>query len=95
MKGKGIGAVIKPRKNSVLNTRSDARRQEVDLYRSLGHQRWAEEKVYGRQVGRPERRHIPPSRGRSGSVLWLRKTMASAARELAAKAAIYNMLARM
>lgn len=49
LKGKGIDAVIKPRKNSTLSTRSDARRQEVDLYRCLGHQRWAEEKGYGRR----------------------------------------------
>jgi len=38
LKGKGIDAVIKPRKNSILNTRSEARRYEVDLYWNLEHE---------------------------------------------------------
>jgi len=92
LKGKGIGAVIKPRKNSVLNTRSDARRQEVDLYRSLGHQKWAEKKGYGRRWS-VETAYSTFKRAFGECVM--AKTMASAARELAAKAAIYNMLVRM
>ena len=46
---KGIDAVIKPKKNSILNTRSEARRYEVNLYRNLGHEGWAEVKGYGRR----------------------------------------------
>jgi len=71
LKGKGIGAVIKPRKNSVLNTRSDARRQEAACTAL-----WAIRSGQRRRAtaaGGPLRRHIPPSRGRSGSVLWPRR----------------------
>ena len=41
--------MIKPRKNSIMNTMSEVRRCEVDLYRALGHQKWAEEKGHGRR----------------------------------------------
>ncbi len=91
LKEKRIDAVIKPRRNSVLDTRSEARRQEVDLYRCLGHQKWAEEKGYGRRWA-VETAYSTFKRTFGESVM--AKTMANAARELAAKASIYNMLVR-
>ena len=89
---RGIDAAIKPRKNSILNTGSDARRCEVDLYRCLGHEKWAEEKGYGRRWS-VETAYSTFKRAFGEAVM--AKTMANAARELAAKAAIYNMLVRM
>ena len=91
LREKGIDAAIKPRKNSILNTRSEARRCEVDLYRCLGHKKWAEEKGYGRRWS-VETAHSTFKRTFGESVM--AKTMANAVKELVAKAAIYNMLVR-
>ena len=72
LRAKGIDVIIKPRKNSILNTGS-------------------EEKGYGRRWS-VETAHSTFKRAFGESVM--AKTMANAARELAAKAAIYNMLVR-
>jgi IS5 family transposase len=92
LRERGIDAAIKPRKNSVLETRSEARRQEVDLYRCLGHEKWAEEKGYGRRWS-VETAYSTFKRTFGEAVM--AKTMANAMRELVAKASIYNMLVRM
>ena len=89
---RGIDAAIKPRKNSVFSSRSEARRQEVDLYRCLGHKKWAEEKGYGRRWS-VETAYSTFKRAFGEAVM--AKTMANAVKELVAKASIYNMLVRM
>jgi len=92
LKGKRVDAIIRPRKNSIWSTRSDARRREVDLYRCLGHGKWAEEKGYRRRWA-IETAYSTFKRTFGESVM--AKTMTSAVKELAAKVAIYNVLARM
>jgi len=92
LREKGIDAVIKPKKNSILNTRSEARRYEVDLYRNLGHEGWAEVKGYGR------RRSVETAYSmfkRTFGESLMAKTMANIVKELVAKAFLYNMLIRM
>jgi hypothetical protein len=84
--------VIKPRKNSILNTRSGARRCEVDLYRALGYQKWAQEKSYGRRWA-VETAYSTFERTFGESVM--AKTMQNAVKEMRAKVSIYNMLVRM
>ncbi|RJS88767.1 IS5 family transposase, partial [Candidatus Bathyarchaeota archaeon] len=46
---KGIEAVIKPRRNSRLDTPSEPRRRAVTLYKRLGEKDWTELKGYGRR----------------------------------------------
>ena len=46
---KGIEAVIKPRRNSRLDTPSEPRRRAVIRYKRLGHEKWARVKGYGRR----------------------------------------------
>jgi len=76
---KGIEAVIKPRRNSRLDTPSEPRRRAVTLYKRLGEKGWAELKGYGR-------RWIVETAYSTA------KTMKNITRELATKAYIYNML---
>jgi len=49
LESKGIEEAIKPRRNSRLDTPSNARREAVNLYRRLGHRRWVERKGYGKR----------------------------------------------
>ncbi|MGC8937226.1 MAG: IS5 family transposase [Candidatus Methanomethylicaceae archaeon] len=81
----GIDIVIKPRKNSVLETKSEVRRCEVDLYRCLGHEKWAEKKGYVRRWA-VEAAYSTFKRTFGDSVM--AKTMANVARGLAAKASV-------
>ncbi|RJS84658.1 hypothetical protein CW706_03475 [Candidatus Bathyarchaeota archaeon] len=46
---KGVEAIIKPRKNSRIDTPSEARGRAVRLYRLLDHERWVRLKQYGRR----------------------------------------------
>jgi len=46
---KGVEAVVKPRRNSRIDTPSEARGRAVRLYRLLGHERWVRLKRYGRR----------------------------------------------
>ena len=46
---RGIEAVIKPRRNSRLDTASPARRREARHYLDLGYEAWARGKDYGRR----------------------------------------------
>ena len=89
LRSKGIEAVIKPRKNSRIDTPSEARRAAVRLHRRLGHKRWFRAVNYGK-------------RWRFGTAYstfkmafgesCMAKTMKSIIKELSAKAFIYNML---
>lgn len=67
---KGVEAVIKPRKNSRIDTPSETRGRAVRLYRLLGHKRWVRLKQYGRRWRRNSILNF--SRGRSGSSAWQR-----------------------
>ena len=86
---RGIEAAIKPRKNSRLDTPSEARRREVNLYKRLGHRRWASLKDYGRRWS-AETAYSTFKRAFGGYCM--AKTMENITKELIAKAAIYNML---
>ena len=46
---RSVGAVIKPRRNSRLDTPSPARRRAVRRFRDLGYEAWAKLKGYGRR----------------------------------------------
>jgi len=89
---RGIDAVIKPRRNSILNTPSRARRYHVDLYRNLGHERWAAIKGYGRRWS-VETAYSTFKRVFGGSVT--AKTLDNVVRELTAKVSLYNLLTRL
>jgi len=86
---KGMEAAIKPRKNSRLDTPSGARGRTVSLYRRLGHQAWAKLKEYGRRWS------VETAYSTFKQALGefcMAKTLKNIAKELTAKAFIYNML---
>ena len=89
LEARGIEAVIKPRRNSRLDTASPARRREVEQYLDLGYEAWAREKDYGR-------RWMAETAFSTFKRLFgehcLARTMENIARELVAKVALYNML---
>ncbi|MBC7121009.1 MAG: transposase [Candidatus Methanosuratus sp.] len=91
LRNRGIDAVIKPRRNSVLETPSRARRYEVDLYRNLGHGKWAAIKGYGRRWS-VETAYSTFKRVFGESVM--ARTLDNVVRELAAKVSLYNILVR-
>jgi len=89
LEARGIEAVIKPRRNSRLDTRSPARRRAVEQFRDLGYEAWSREKGYGRRWAAEtafstfKRLFGEHVRARS---------LENIARELAAKVALYNTL---
>lgn len=86
---KGIEDAIKPRRNSRLDAPSEARRGAVRLYRHLGHRRWARLKDYGR------RWMVETAYSTFKRVFGehcMAKTLENTAKELVAKATIYNFL---
>lgn len=86
---KGIEAAIKPRKNSRLDTPSEARRGAVRLHRRLGHRRWARLKDYGRRWSVET---AYSTFKRTFGEFCLAKTMKNITKEFTTKAFIYNML---
>ena len=86
---KGIEAVIKPRRNSRLDTPSEHRRRAVTLYKRLGEKGWTELKGYGRRW--IVETAYSTFKRRFGEFC-MAKTMKNITKELAAKAYIYNML---
>ena len=89
LEARGIEPVIKPRKNSRLDTRSPARRREVKRYRVLGYEAWAKERGYGR-------RWMAETAFSTFKRLFgehsLARTLENINKELTAKVALYNML---
>ena len=86
---KRIEAAIKPRRNSRLDTPSEARGRNVSLYRRLGHQAWAKLKGYGRRWS------VETAYSTFKQALGefcMAKTLRNIVKELAAKTFIYNML---
>ena len=89
LEARGVEPIIKPRRNSRLDTPSPARRIAVRQYRSLGYDAWARLKGYGR-------RWMVETAFSTFKRLFgehsLAKTLENIARELVAKVALYNML---
>jgi hypothetical protein len=89
---RGIEPVIKPRRNSRLDTRSSARRRAVREFRELGYEAWAGEKGYGRRwTAETAFSTFKRMFGEHSMAL----TMENITRELTAKVALYNMLVNM
>jgi len=89
LESKAIEAAIKPRRNSRSDTQSEARGRNVSLYRRLGHQAWAKLKGYGRRWS------VETAYSTFKQALGefcMAKTLKNIAKELTAKAFIYNML---
>jgi len=89
LESKGVEAVIKPRRNSRLDTPSEARREAVNLYRRLGHRRWTKLKGYGRRWSVET---AYSTFKRTFGEFCMARTMENIERELTTKAFIYNML---
>jgi len=86
---KGVEAVIKPRRNSRLDTPSEPRRKAVTAYTRLGHRRWTRLKGYGKRWSVET---AYSTFKRAFGEYCMAKTMKNITRELAAKAFIYNTL---
>ena len=89
LKAKGIDAVIKPRKNSRLETRSEARRRAIALYMRMGHEAWSKLKEYGKRWSVET---AYSTFKRLFGEFSMAKNMENIAKELMAKAFIYNMI---
>jgi len=86
---KGIEAVIKPRKNSRLDTPSEPRRRAVTLYKRLGDKQWTKLKGYGKRWSVET---AYSTFKRTFGEYRMAKTMKNITKELTTKAYIYNML---
>jgi len=86
---KKIESVIKPRRNSRLDTPSEPRRRAVALYKRLEDKQWTKLKGYGRRWSVETAYSIFK---RAFGEYCMAKTMKNITKELAAKAFIYNML---
>ena len=89
LESKGIDAVVKPRRNSRLDTPSEPRRKAVTTYKSLGHRRWAKLKEYGKRWSVET---AYSTFKRALGEFCMAKTMKNITKELTTKAYIYNML---
>ena len=89
LESKGIEAVIKPRRNSRLDTPSEPRGRAVTMYKRLGHKRWKELKGYGKRWSVET---AYSTFRRAFGEFCMAKTMTNITKELAAKAYLYNML---
>jgi len=86
---KKIESVIKPRRNSRIDTPSEPRRKAVTTYKSLGHRRWAKLKEYGKRWSVET---AYSTFKRALGEFCMAKTMKNITKELTTKAYIYNML---
>jgi len=86
---RGVEAVVRPRRNSRLDTPSEARREAVSLYRRLGYERWSKRKGYGKRWGVET---AYSTFKRTFGEYCMAKTVENIERELTAKAFIYNTL---
>jgi len=92
LEARGIEAVIKPRKNSRLDTASPARRRAVEEFLDLGYEAWAGNKGYGRRWAAET---AFSTFKRMFGEHSMARTMENITRELTAKVALYNMLVNM
>ena len=86
---KEVEAVIKPRKNSRLNTPSQPRREAVTQYKLLGHKQWTKLKEYGKRWSVET---AYSTFKRTFGEYCMAKTMKNITKELTTKAYIYNTL---
>ncbi len=92
LEGRGIEPVIKPRRNSRLDTGPPSRRRAVELCRDLGYEAWARLTGYG------QRWAVETAYSTFKRVFGehsLARSFENIARELAGKVALYNMLVNM
>jgi len=89
LEARGVEAIVKPRKNSRLDTGPPSRRRSVERYRELGHEAWAALTGYGR-------RWAVETAYSTFKRLFGEHSMArgfeNIARELMAKVSLYNAL---
>jgi transposase len=86
---KGIEAVIKPRRNSRIDTPSLSRRKVITQHKRLGYKQWAKLKGYGKRWS-VETAYSTFKRAFGEACM--AKTMKNITEELTAKAYIYNMI---
>jgi len=89
LESKRIEAVIKPRRNSRIDTPSEPRRRAVALHKRLGHKQWAKITDYGKRWSVET---AYSTFKRTFGEFCMAKTMKNITKELATKAFIYNML---
>jgi hypothetical protein len=92
LEGRGIEAVIKPRRNSRLGTRCPGRRLAVGRVRELGYEAWARVTGYG---GRWAVETAYSTFKRLFGEHSLARSFENIARELVGKVALYNMMVNM
>jgi hypothetical protein len=92
LEGRGIEPVIKPRRNSRLDTRCPGRRLAVGMVRELGYDAWAKLTGYG---GRWAVETAYSTFKRLFGECSLARSFENIARELVGKVALYNMLVNM
>jgi len=89
LESKGIKAVIKPRRNSRLDTPSPARRRAITQYKRLGYRCWADRKGYGKRWSVET---AYSTFKRTFGEFCMAKTMGNIEKEMMTKAYIYNTL---
>jgi len=89
LESKSIEAVIKPRRNSRLDTPSEPRRKAVTLYKRLGHKQWANLKGYGKRWSVET---AYSTFKRMFGEFSMAKTMSNIEKEMTTKAYIYNTI---
>ena len=89
---RGIEAVVKPRRNSVVGPGSSARGRAVREFQELGYEGWAQEKGYGRRWAVET---AFSTFKRLFGEHCLARSMDCITRELVAKVSLYNMLVNM
>jgi IS5 family transposase len=89
LENRGIEAVVKPRRNSRLDTGPPSRRRAVELCRELGYEAWARFTGYGRRWA-VETAYSTFKRLFGGHSL--ARSFENIARELVGKVALYNVL---
>ena len=89
LESKGIEEAIKPRRNSRLDTPSEARRRAVTAYKRLGHRHWADLKGYGKRWSVET---AYSTFKRTFGEYCMAKTMNNIKKEMTTKAYIYNTL---
>ena len=92
LESRGIEAVIKPRRNSRLDTRCPGRRLAVGRVRELGYDAWAKLTGYGRRWAVET---AYSTFKRLFGELSLARGFEGIVRELVGKVALYNMLVNM
>jgi hypothetical protein len=92
LEGRGIEAVVKPRRNSRLDTRCPGRRLAVGRVRELGYEAWARLTDYGRRWAVET---VYSTFKRVFGEHSLARSFENIARELVGKVALYNMMVNM